>query len=147
MKVVIVFLLVISASGWPVSNASEEPWEPPPVDRSIEPEKSEVPKETTVLGFVIDTAISAYQFFLSDQQGDVCAFAPSCSQYAQQAIDSCGLILGAIMTADRLQRCNWFTWSYAPRYYRPVLENEKLRLSDPVSNNSPRGSEQRCGLP
>lgn len=147
MKVAIVFLLLISAPGWPVNNASEEPWEPPPREESIEPKRREIPEETPPLGFVIDTAISAYRFFLSDQQGDVCAFVPSCSQYAQQAVDSCGPLLGVVMTADRLQRCNWFTWSYAPRYYRPVLDKEKTRLSDPVSNNSPRGSGQRCSLP
>lgn len=147
MKVTVILLLIISASGWSVSTANEEPWEPTPPETSIEPENREVPEEPTAPGFVIDTAISAYRFLLSDQQGDVCAFEPSCSHYAQQAVDSCGLILGAIMTADRLQRCNWFTWSYAPRYYRPVLDDGKMRLSDPVSVNSPHGSGQGCDLP
>ena len=147
MRVTIILLLLISAFGWSVSIANEEPWEPPPVERSIEPAKREVPKEPTAPGFVIDTAISAYRYFLSDQQGDVCAFVPSCSHYAQQALDSCGLVLGAVMAADRLQRCNWFTWSYAPRYYRPVLDDGKMRLPDPVSNNSPHGSGQGCDLP
>lgn len=147
MKTVIIFLLLVCAPGWAIGGSRDEPWEPAPLDSSIRPVRREVPKETTAPGFVINAAIAGYRFFLSDQQGDICAFEPSCSHYAQQAVDSCGLILGAIMTMDRLQRCNWSTWSYAPRYYRPILNDKNIRLRDPVSNNSPHGSGQRCDLP
>ena len=51
-------------------------------------------------------AISFYQRVISPQQGDVCAFQPTCSRFAQQALRKYGLIQGGLMTSDRLQRCH-----------------------------------------
>jgi putative membrane protein insertion efficiency factor len=50
-----------------------------------------------------------YQSFISSQDGEnTCMFYPSCSQYAINAVRKKGLLLGMIMAADRLTRCNQF---------------------------------------
>ena len=49
--------------------------------------------------------IKGYQTFISPADGDRCPMYPSCSAYAEQAIKKHGLILGWVLTCDRLVRC------------------------------------------
>lgn len=70
--------------------------------------------------------IALYQGLLSSQDGDVCGFTPSCSQYAKLALERYGPLRGLVMSADRLQRCH----GLGGRYYRLDLETGKLY--DPV---------------
>ncbi len=67
-----------------------------------------------------------YKTFISAQDAARCMFYPSCSEYALQAIGKHGFIIGILMTADRLMRCNPFS---AKNY--PVYNNSTL-LYDPV---------------
>lgn len=60
-------------------------------------------------------AIASYQRLLSSQDGAVCSFSLSCSQYAKLAIERYGLARGLVMAADRLQRCNGWGAVYYPR--------------------------------
>jgi putative component of membrane protein insertase Oxa1/YidC/SpoIIIJ protein YidD len=59
---------------------------------------------------IIDTRKSGlhtfYKKYLSSQDGTVCTFHPDCSDYAKEAINTRGLILGIFLTSDRLIRCN-----------------------------------------
>ncbi|MCF8035423.1 MAG: membrane protein insertion efficiency factor YidD [Desulfobacteraceae bacterium] len=60
-----------------------------------------------------------------------CPMYPSCSHYAQAAIEKHGPLLGSMMACDRLIRCGREELAYAPKI--PV--NGKWRYNDPVSAN------------
>jgi len=91
-------------------------------DRKDQPETSSI--RVAMLGL-----IGFYQHFISPAGGvDRCGFRPSCSRYGHQAIREQGPVVGVMMTADRLTRCNLFE---RPGYTR--LPNGKLY--DPVSDN------------
>lgn len=49
--------------------------------------------------------IKFYQTHLSAADGDRCRMTPSCSAYAEKAIETHGLFLGWVMACDRLVRC------------------------------------------
>ena len=138
MKTALLLVLLILGTGGGEGAPVEPPWEPTPVRTRIAPEEVEPTGESGVVGSVVELSLSIYRFLLSDQQGDVCVFSPSCSHYAEQAIDSCGPLLGVLMFADRLQRCNWTAWNYATRYYPVVNENGRMALKDPVRADSER---------
>jgi putative component of membrane protein insertase Oxa1/YidC/SpoIIIJ protein YidD len=92
------------------------------------PEKVDV-VETSSVRVALFSLIGFYQHFLSPAGGvDRCGFRPSCSRFGQQAVREQGPLVGVMMTADRLTRCNMFE---RPGYMR--LPNGKLY--DPVSNN------------
>jgi len=92
------------------------------------PEKSDG-LETSSVRVALLGLIGIYQLFVSPTGGpDRCGFRPTCSRYGYQAIQDQGPVVGAMMTADRLTRCNIFE---RPGYTR--LPNGKLY--DPVSNN------------
>lgn len=95
---------------------------------AITPQKQFYP-----LSFLLEKVIKVYQFVFSDIQGDVCNFTPSCSRYAGQAIKKHGPIKGTIMAFDRLERCNYFSWQYAPEYYKVKWTKQRgYKLYDPV---------------
>ena len=92
------------------------------------PEKASGP-ETSSVRVAMQGLIRFYQIFISPAGGpDRCGFRPSCSRYGHQAIREQGPVVGVMMTADRLTRCNLFE---RPGYTR--LPNGKLY--DPVSDN------------
>ena len=47
-----------------------------------------------------------YKKIISSQNISACIFSQSCSNYSQEAIRRHGIILGLLMTSDRLQRCH-----------------------------------------
>ena len=59
--------------------------------------------------------IRLYQLLLSPWLGGRCRFAPSCSEYAQQAIQAHGSLRGLLMAIRRLSRCHpWHAGGYDP---------------------------------
>jgi len=70
--------------------------------------------------------IALYQGLLSSQDGAVCSFSPSCSQYSKQVIERYGLFPGLLMASDRFQRCNGWGALYYPR------DSLTGRLHDPL---------------
>jgi uncharacterized protein len=52
--------------------------------------------------------IHAYQYCLSPFLGTRCRFAPSCSHYAIEAVETHGALKGLWLTAKRLARCHPF---------------------------------------
>jgi putative membrane protein insertion efficiency factor len=50
--------------------------------------------------------IRAYQLLISPHLGQCCRFHPSCSEYAQQAIERHGPLRGLSLTTRRILRCN-----------------------------------------
>ena len=88
-------------------------------------------KEFQTLKFILKSGVKLYQFTLSGMQGDVCNFEPSCSNYAMEAIEKYGAILGTILAADRLERCNPFSFSYAKKYYTlTYVKGRGIKISE-----------------
>ena len=50
-----------------------------------------------------------YKHYISSQDGQKCAFSPSCSEYAYISVKKKGLIVGVIDFFDRFVRCNTFS--------------------------------------
>jgi putative component of membrane protein insertase Oxa1/YidC/SpoIIIJ protein YidD len=132
VKFALVLVLLLAASATETDVHTDAPWEPSPGRRIIVPGNVETYGRSSLLGSVLELSLTAYRFALADQQGDICAFYPSCSEYAEQALDSCGTITGLLMIADRLERCNWTAFNYAPRYYVLRIMDGRMVLRDPV---------------
>ena len=87
--------------------------------------------ETSTVKLAFLGAVRVYQKRVSSTGGpDRCGFRPSCSVYGYQAIEEEGPLVGLLMTADRLTRCNVFK-EPGPDY--TLLPNGKLY--DPPSEN------------
>lgn len=60
-------------------------------------------------------AIRFYQRWLSPVKGPTCRFVPTCSAYAQEAIERHGLGRGSYLALRRLLRCGpWHAGGYDP---------------------------------
>ena len=71
-------------------------------------------REPNELTLAATGAIRLYQIFVSSQDMPVCNFTPSCSRFGMAAIKRYGLVVGCLMTADRLLRCNGLNHEYYP---------------------------------
>ncbi len=59
--------------------------------------------------------VKAYQMVLSPFFGQQCRFYPTCSQYAVEAIQKHGALLGSYYTVRRLLRCHpWCDGGHDP---------------------------------
>ncbi len=61
------------------------------------------------------SAIHFYQQYMSDLRYGRCQFNPSCSRYAEGAIERFGFLEGTVLAADRLIRCNGSARHYHER--------------------------------
>lgn len=50
--------------------------------------------------------LQLYQITLSPLFGPLCRFEPSCSRYAEEAIEAFGLLRGSWLAARRVTRCH-----------------------------------------
>lgn len=99
-------------------------------------EKPEAARATSSVKLAALGAIRFYQRMISPVGGtNKCGFSPSCSAYAYGAIQEQGPLVGLLMAADRLTRCNRWK-SPGPDY--TLLPNG--RLFDPLSKNLLSGS-------
>jgi putative membrane protein insertion efficiency factor len=62
----------------------------------------------SVLARALLLLIEAYRVALSPLLGGFCRFEPSCSRYAQEAVERHGALRGARLTVGRLLRCHPF---------------------------------------
>jgi len=70
---------------------------------------SQLPKHS------LTAAIKFYRYFISPLIGPTCRFYPSCSCYAEQALQQHGAIRGSYLTVRRLLRCHpWHEGGYVP---------------------------------
>jgi putative membrane protein insertion efficiency factor len=59
--------------------------------------------------------VRAYRYFISPMLGDHCRFAPSCSEYALEALQRYGAVKGSWLSVRRLSRCHpWHAGGYDP---------------------------------
>jgi putative membrane protein insertion efficiency factor len=82
--------------------------------------------ETSEIKLVFLSLLKFYQLVISSQDQPACMFAPTCSEYARQAIEKYGFIAGTVMAADRLLRCN----GTERQHYN--IDKETGRLADPL---------------
>jgi putative component of membrane protein insertase Oxa1/YidC/SpoIIIJ protein YidD len=75
--------------------------------------------------------IRLFQKYLSGADGHRCPMTPSCSSYAQQAMQRHGVLKGWVMSCDRLMRCGRDELRQRP----PVSTPNGPRTPDSVGNN------------
>jgi hypothetical protein len=75
--------------------------------------------------------VSLYQKIFSTLKWSNCQFSPSCSHYAQEALNEHGALAGISMAGDRLIRCNRWAWDSGE--YRLLSDGH---LYDPISDQS-----------
>jgi putative membrane protein insertion efficiency factor len=64
---------------------------------------------------ILTALVRGYRYFISPMLGPSCRFYPSCSCYAEQALEQHGAIKGCYLTARRLLRCHpWHAGGYDP---------------------------------
>lgn len=64
---------------------------------------------------LLKALLKTYRYAVSPLLGSCCRFYPSCSAYAEQAIDTHGALRGCYLTARRLLRCHpWHEGGYDP---------------------------------
>lgn len=76
--------------------------------------------------------IHAYRYLASPWVGNQCRFYPTCSHYAEEAIDHYGLAKGSYLTAKRLLKCH--PWHEGGVDFVPGTVVDQESPSDP--NNS-----------
>lgn len=69
--------------------------------------------------------LRGYHLFLSPLFGTRCRYAPTCSDYASQALEKHGLIKGSWLTLKRLARCH----PWGGHGFDPVPEPETEDIS------------------
>jgi hypothetical protein len=68
-----------------------------------------------IMARILMWMIRAYQVILSPLFGQQCRFYPTCSQYALEAINRHGAIVGSYYTIRRLMRCHpWHAGGHDP---------------------------------
>jgi len=68
-----------------------------------------------IMARILMLMIRAYQVILSPFFGQQCRFYPTCSQYALEAINRHGAIVGSYYTMRRLIRCHpWHAGGHDP---------------------------------
>jgi len=87
--------------------------------------------------------IRLYRLILTPILPPACRFDPTCSEYAEQALELHGVIWGSIMSVWRILRCNPFSRGGDD----PVPETIKewrLRWFD-FSHKSTKANTKKCG--
>ncbi len=85
----------------------------------------------TLLKKILILLIRLYQLCLSPFFGQCCRFAPSCSEYAQEALEKHGVWRGIWLTAKRMVKCG--PWCRGG--HDPVPESNYFREKTPKYNN------------
>ena len=64
---------------------------------------------------VLIVLVAAYRYALSPMLGRSCRFHPSCSEYAQEALERHGALRGVWLALRRIGRCHpWHHGGYDP---------------------------------
>ncbi len=67
------------------------------------------------VSLLLRSAIWTYRYLISPVIGPRCRFAPTCSEYAEEAIVTHGIVRGSCLAARRITRCHpWGGFGYDP---------------------------------
>ena len=91
-------------------------------------EESDADHDTSIWS----SPMALYQATISKADGQRCPMYPSCSHYAAQAVKRHGIILGWLLTGDRLLRCGRDETRRVPK----VMINGSQRAYDPLAANT-----------
>jgi putative membrane protein insertion efficiency factor len=81
----------------------------------------------------LSAAIRGYRYVVSPMLGPTCRFYPSCSCYAEEALQRHGALRGTYLTIRRLMRCHpWNEGGYDPVPQATQQINDTTRTSKPV---------------
>jgi putative membrane protein insertion efficiency factor len=83
-------------------------------------------KKINPVNIIFGTTLYIYQNIISRQISADCLYTPSCSEFSKDAIREYGVLKGAILSVDRLNRCNILS----------VMDLKNHRL-DPATNRYP----------
>jgi len=116
-------MLMLTVLPFPV--ASEE-------NTCLQPEKNVIKPGTSVAdGGFMSSMAGLFKRHVSPIDGDRCPMYPSCSRYSQDAFHKHGLVMGWVMTCDRLLRCGRDELATTPR----IITEGGTRYYDSVENN------------
>ncbi|QQS35071.1 MAG: membrane protein insertion efficiency factor YidD [Ignavibacteriales bacterium] len=123
----LLFLLILASPFFLIAQSETEKWEKS--DHIYEIKSSQHSHQEQSSGSSVTSSfVSVYKFFISDIDGDNCAFNPSCSSFFSEAADEVGFISGVLLFADRLTRD--FNPAGRDENYQYKING---RYSDPVS--------------
>ncbi len=133
MKQLIILLLLLTAlklSATPAEDYLDSVNPPALSSLNGHPEHSAKPagefSNPGQLKLLVNGALTLYQTFISSQNKPACMFEPSCSAFTREAFAKHG-ILGILMGADRVLRCNGLGYEY----YDPADVKDGI-VHDPV---------------
>jgi len=70
---------------------------------------------SAIVNQVLRALVRAYRYFISPLLPAACRFYPSCSAYAEQALEDHGVLRGGWLAAHRVCRCGpWHPGGYDP---------------------------------
>ena len=79
---------------------------------------------------LLQAPIRAYRYFISPMLPAACRFHPSCSAYAEQALEDHGALRGGWLAARRICRCGpWHPGGYDPvpmRAYSDAIQAGRI---------------------
>ncbi len=99
----LLFLLILTSPFFLYAQSEMEKWEKSEHSYEIKPDKHSHQQESSGSS-ITSSFVSVYKFFISDLDGDNCAFNPSCSSFFSEAVYEVGFISGVLLFADRLTR-------------------------------------------
>jgi uncharacterized protein len=83
---------------------------------------------------ILRALITGYQWVFSPYVGQHCRFHPTCSCYADEAIEQHGALRGSWLTVRRLSRCHpWHEGGFdpVPMSFTPVQDSARNTTPDP----------------
>lgn len=103
--------------------------------------KAAKPVSISLLTLPFTGLIRFYQTLISPMLGQNCRFHPTCSCYAQQALEQHGLIKGIWLSIKRVMKCNPLHpggFDYVPKVYGKVrVEPKGANLLEQTSKATP----------
>lgn len=105
-------------------------WDPPGWRRGEPAAPTRAEGSTSAAGLALEWALRAYRATVSRVDGDRCPSHPTCSQYALEAVRTHGPLLGAVLTAGRLQ-AEADEAAFAPR----IFVGGRWKIYSPVEDD------------
>jgi hypothetical protein len=125
-----IVIMAFLFQGWALAGEGrwEEPWGKETFSRAAPAPEQE--KALSLGQRAASGLIGIFRTYISPVDGDRCPSYPSCSQYGLEAIRKHGVLVGLVMTFDRL-----IHESDEIRIAPPVKVSDSYRYYDPVENN------------